>query len=262
MASSSSQSTAGNSGQPLGNKRTAPQSCGTGRWAMALRDLEIPDARRVPAEYLRLDLRGQLRIAVPFDELVGDLELPEGLDLPLRVPPQARVGPPHHVVLAKTAEQRAKYVGALERPVGHRRREGRADLAVQVVAVGLEALLAQRCELLMVRPGRVVGDEVQVPEVVRRRVEILRMGVPSHELAERDALVAADVLDAELSAFLPDGVRLLLVVEPPAASWGRVEGVELQPGDLVILHEHLEPIQRLLETLVGGQATAEHDGAI
>src|SRR6516164_4568129 len=120
------------------------------------------------------------------------------------------------------------------------------ELAVQVVAVGLEALLAQRCELLMVRPRGVVGDEVQVPEVVRHRVEILRMGVPSHELAERDALVAADVLDAELSAFLPDGVCLLLVVEPPAACRGRVEGVELQPGDLVILHEHLKPIQRLL----------------
>src|SRR5207247_5988456 len=170
----------------------------------ALRRLEIPDARRVQAKNLRLDFGGQLRIAVPFDKLVRDLELPEGLDLPLRVPPQGRVGPPHHVILAEIAKQRAEHVGALERPVRHRRRERRADLAVQVVAMGLESFLAQRRQLLMVGPRRVVGDEVQVPEIVRGRVEVLWMGVPGHELAERDALVAADVLNAKLPALLPD----------------------------------------------------------
>src|SRR5207237_8950789 len=98
----------------------------------------------------------------------------------------------------------------------------------------------------MVGPRRVVGDEVQVSEIVRGRVEILWMGVPSHELAEGDALVAADVLNTKLLTLLPDGVRFLLVVEPPAASRGRVERVQLQPGDLAVLHELLEAIHPLV----------------
>src|SRR6516225_7716579 len=88
------------------------------------------------------------------------------------------------------------------------------------------------------------------------------MGVPGHELAERDALVAANILEAQFPALLPDRVCHLLIVEPPAAGRGRVESVELQPRDLVILHEHLKPIQRLFEALVGGQATAQHNGAV
>src|SRR5262245_60661436 len=226
----------------------------------ALRGLEIPDACRVQAKNLRLDFGGELRIAVPFDELVWDLELAEGLDLPLWVPPQGGVGPPHDVIRTEIAKQRAEHVGALERSVRHRRRERRPDLAVQIVAMGFEPL--QSRQLLMVWPRGVVGDEVQVPEVVGGRVEILWMGVPGHELAEGDALVAADILDAQLLALLPDGVRLLLVVEPPATGRGRIERVQLQPRDLVILHEHLEAIQRLFEALVGRQAAAQHDGAV
>ena len=55
--------------------------------------LEVPDARRVLAEDLRLDLWRQLWIAVAFDQLVWDLELPEGVDLPLRIAPETGVGP-------------------------------------------------------------------------------------------------------------------------------------------------------------------------
>ena len=55
--------------------------------------LEVPDARCVLAEDLRLDLWRQLWIAVAFDELVWDLELPEGVDLPLRIAPETGVGP-------------------------------------------------------------------------------------------------------------------------------------------------------------------------
>src|SRR6202011_983350 len=92
--------------------------------------------------------------------------------------------------------------------------------------------------------------------------EILRMSVARHELTEGDALVAADVLDAELLALLPDGVGLLLVVEPPAPGGRRVKGVELQPRDLVGLDKHLEPFQRLAQALVGAQAAAQHDRAV
>src|SRR3989454_12085734 len=55
---------------------------------------------------------------------------------------------------------------------------------------------------------------------------------------------------------------LLLVVEPPPALGGRVEGVELQPRDLVLLHEHLQAIERLAESLIGRQASGEHDGPV
>src|SRR5437899_1970939 len=65
-----------------------------------------------------------------------------------------------------------------------------------------------------------------------------------------------------LAGLLPERVRLLLIVEPPAALGRRVERVELQPGDLVRLHEHLHPVQRLAEPLIGRQAAAEHDGPI
>src|SRR5215472_6354022 len=88
------------------------------------------------------------------------------------------------------------------------------------------------------------------------------MGVTGHELPERNALMAADVLDAELSALLPDWVRLLLVVEPPAARRRRVERVELQPRNLVLLDEHVQAFQRLAEPLVGREPAAQHDGAV
>src|SRR5215510_8727471 len=88
------------------------------------------------------------------------------------------------------------------------------------------------------------------------------MGVTGHELPERNALMAADVLDAELAALLPDWIRLLLVVKPPAAGRGRVEGVELQPRNLVLLDEHVQTFEGLAEALVGCESSAEHDRAI
>ena len=115
--------------------------------------LEVPDARCVLAEDLRLDLWRQLWIAVAFDQLVWDLELPEGVDLPLRIAPETRVGPPHDVIRAEIAEQRPQHVGTLHWPARYRRREGRANLCVQVGALRLEAL--QGCQLVLVRPRRV-----------------------------------------------------------------------------------------------------------
>src|SRR5438445_6848052 len=103
--------------------------------------LEVPEPGRVESEDLGLHLIGELRIAVPVDELVRDPELAEGVDLPLRVAPQRRVGPPHDVVRPEVAEQRAEHVGALERPVRHGGRERRAHLGVEVLPLRLEPLL-------------------------------------------------------------------------------------------------------------------------
>src|SRR5436309_5073884 len=85
------------------------------------RALEIPDAGGVRPEDLRLDLVGELGIAVTLDELIEDLELSEGVDLPLRVAPERRVGPPHHVVRPEVAQQRPEQEGAVEGPARHRR---------------------------------------------------------------------------------------------------------------------------------------------
>ena len=73
--------------------------------------------------------------------------------------------------------------------------------------------------------------------------------------------MAADVLEPELARFLPHGVRELLIVEPPAALLRGVERVELEAGDLVLLHEHRHPLERLGQPLVRCEAAAEHDRA-
>src|ERR1700758_530534 len=103
-------------------------------------DFEVPDARGVLAEDFRLDLGGQLWIAVAFDELVGDLELPKSVDLPLWVAPKAGIGSPHDVIRAEIAQQRPQRVRTLQWPARRRCRESRADLGVEVGALRLEAL--------------------------------------------------------------------------------------------------------------------------
>src|SRR5919201_380105 len=105
-------------------------------------------------------------------------------------------------------------MGALERPVGHRGREGRPHLGKEVLALRLEAL--ERRQLVMIGPGGVEGNEVKVGKVVAHRIEVLGVSIPRHKLAERDALMAANVLNAKLAALLPDRIRQLLVVKPPA----------------------------------------------
>src|SRR5215831_692989 len=92
---------------------------------------EVPDARSVLAEDLRFNLGRQIRIAIAFDQLIRDLELAEGVDLPLRVTPEAGVGPPHDVVRTEIAKQGPEHVRALHRPSRYRGGECRADLRVQ-----------------------------------------------------------------------------------------------------------------------------------
>src|SRR5215471_9685261 len=102
-----------------GTAERSPRWRAPRRRLRALGGLYIPDPRRVLAKHLRLDLGRQLRIAVAFDQLVRDLELAEGVDLPLRVAPQARIGPPHDVVRAEFAQQRPEHVRCLHWPARH-----------------------------------------------------------------------------------------------------------------------------------------------
>src|SRR5581483_11228453 len=64
--------------------------------------VDVPDAPGILTEHLATDLRRDFRIAVALDQLVGNLELTEGLDLPLRVAPQQRVGSPQHIVRTRS----------------------------------------------------------------------------------------------------------------------------------------------------------------
>src|SRR5690348_3630805 len=84
--------------------------------------LEIPDPCCVETEHLRLELIGERWIPMPLDELIGNAELAERIDLPLRIAPQRGVRAPHDVVGAEIAQQRAEHVRALERPVRDGRR--------------------------------------------------------------------------------------------------------------------------------------------
>jgi hypothetical protein len=89
-------------------------------------------------------------------------------------------------------------------PAGHRGGKGRANLGKEVLALRFEAL--QRRQILVIRLGGVKGNEVEIREVVAHGIKVLGMRIPGHELAKRNALVAANVLDAKLAALLPHGV--------------------------------------------------------
>src|SRR3989449_4303823 len=73
--------------------------------------LEVPDASGVLPEDLRLDLVGELGGPVPLNELIGDLESPKRLDLPLGIAPEGRVGTPHPLVRSEVTQQRPETVG-------------------------------------------------------------------------------------------------------------------------------------------------------
>src|SRR5512135_683501 len=62
------------------------------------RRVEAEQPRGVPAQDPILDLIGQWRIAVLLDQVVGDLQPPQTLDLALRAAVPDRVGPPEDVV--------------------------------------------------------------------------------------------------------------------------------------------------------------------
>src|SRR5262245_15178684 len=80
-----------------------------------LRRLDVPQAGSIQTEHLGLDLVGELRVAVALDKLIRNTELAEGLDLPLRVPPQYGVRPPQHRVRPQVTQQRPENMRTLER---------------------------------------------------------------------------------------------------------------------------------------------------
>src|SRR5215469_13711101 len=86
---------------------------------------------------------------------------------------------------------------------------------------------------------RVVNDEVQIRKIPGRFFYVARMAVLFVEQAQRKSFVNADVSDAQLSGFLPEGVRILLVIDPPCAlpnlgAWIELPGINLQLGDLAV----------------------------
>src|SRR5215470_10470484 len=87
--------------------------------------------------------------------------------------------------------------------------------------------------------GRVVNDEVQIGKILGRLFDVARMAVLFVKQAQRQAFVNAYVSDSQLSGFLPEGVRILLVVDPPRAfpdlsSGIKLPGINLQLADLTV----------------------------
>src|SRR5439155_4574551 len=113
-------------------RRDRPIAAGSARLGCAGNAVE---ARRVETEDLALARFGDRRVSPALLQLLGDLEAPERLDLPLRTAVPDGVGAEHDALVAHELQELADDV----RPDGRERDDGlserRADFAVDV-AVG------------------------------------------------------------------------------------------------------------------------------
>jgi len=184
------------------------------------RRLETPELGGILTEHFWFHLVGQLRITVHLHQLVRNLKAPEGIDLSLRI---------------------AQHVCALQRPARDRGRKGRAEFCVQILALRLKAFEGR--QFLVIGPCRVERNPIHIEKIVGHGIEILGMSIAGHELPKGNALVTADIFNAELTAFFPEGIGELFVVESPAAFGGGVEGVEFEAGNLVLFHEHVQAFE-------------------
>ena len=126
------------------------------------------------AEYLALQRRRELGIAVLLAQLRGDLERAKRVDLVLRRAVPDAVGAPEHVVLADGLDELAQRVRRARR-IAHQEAPGRAELGVDVRA-RLHVVLRER-----------VHERVHALVAVRRVARAFRL--PRHE---------ARVVDEEL----------------------------------------------------------------
>ena len=117
----------------------------------------------------------------------------------------------------------------------------------------------QRGQFGVIWPSRVVSDKVQVAEVVASGVEILGVRIARVEMAKRNTLVAADVLNAEFAALFPHRIGQLLIVEKPTPLLGGIKGVKFQAGDFVLLLVHAQLVEGFAHAVVRRQAARQHN---
>src|SRR5262249_14852994 len=195
---------------------------------------------RVEAQDLVLDLVGQLRVLVFVDQLLRHLQAAEALDLALRAAVPDAVGSPQDVIGPGGLDHLAEHVAARLGARARKRREGATELKIDVLdaRVLLEDAkdLADPRDLLVAgflrrrdalagaagerrnrRPAvaRMIDNEVQIGPVLRSLLEIVWRARLLVERAERQALVHAEILHAELLRALPEGIGDLLVVHEP-----------------------------------------------
>src|SRR6266508_874155 len=173
-----------------------------------LRHVHAVQAEQVLAEDLPLGLLGELRGAVALDQVLGELEVPERLQRPARMP-DGRLAAVDDLVLAAPEQQLAEHLGEL--PVcPDDEVDGGRDRRIQVgVADELPA------DLVDERQPDVEDHEVEVGEVGGRPVHVPGLGGLDRLRAQWHALVDADQLDAELLGLLEHREGDLRVVHAP-----------------------------------------------
>src|SRR4051812_29300284 len=204
-------------------------------------DVDPVQPRQVLAEDLALGLLGELRVAALLDDVPRELEVPELLQRPLRVPDRRLAAvddlvlpaPPHHLPERLGEDPR------LASDEVHRRRDR-----------GVEVGVAHDLPQDLVEPWEpdVEDHEVDVGEVGRRAVHVECARVLDRLRPERHALVDADQVDAELLRALEGGVGDARVVHAPRERLPVVVAhvVELERLGAVILDLAGHEVERLL----------------
>jgi len=198
-------------------------------------------AGEVLTEDLALGLLGERRVAALLDDVARELEVPELLKRPLRVPDR-RLAAVDDLVLPAPPEHLPEHLGEDPRLAGdevHRRGDRRVEVRV---ADDLPQ------DLVQPRQADVEDDEVDVGEVRRRPVHVERPGVLDRLRAERDALVDADEVDPQLLGELEARVRDARVVHAPRERLPVVVAhvVELERAGAIVLDLAAHEVERPL----------------
>src|ERR687897_976685 len=218
-------------------------------------DIHTREVEQILAQDLALRLFGKLRVAVALDEVLWDLEVPEGVQGPLGVP-DGGFGTVDDLVLPAPEHELADPLGELSGRAHDEVDCGR-DRRVEVrVAHELPAGLVYE------REPNMEDDEIYIREVRRRPVHVPRLRRLNRLRPERYALMYPDQVNAKLLCLLVDGEGDLRIIHPPGEGLAVVvaDVVELESLRPVLLYLHLHQVERL--TAFQGVDRAPENGAI
>src|SRR5579875_784429 len=205
-----------------------------------LLDIDTHQAREVAAEDLLFGLPGKLRIAVARDHIFRQLEFPEGVQRPARMP-DGRLATVEDLILAAPEKQLAEIFGELA-GCAHDKVERCGNRGVQVrVAYQLPA------DLINEGQADVKDDKVDVGEVRGSPVHVPCLCGLDGLRAERNAFVHADGLHAQFKRFLKDRVGDAGIIHAPGEGFAIVVAhiVELEGFGSVFLDLALHQVERL-----------------
>src|SRR6056297_1092224 len=210
----------------------------TGQLLLLGLHVDAVEPRRVPPEYLFLDLVGELHAAFRGD-VYGDLEVPELLDEPLRRPDRV-VRPEEQVVLAHPEEQLGQHLGEIPRAgVDERQRHGKP-------AIDVRFLHRDPAEIVQPRQAAMLDDPVQVLEIGGRVVHVMHVEGVLGQGNDRRALVHVDIPDPELVAQLEALVGIGIVQGEALGGAVPFRGVDLHTLDIELFLHVVVLFERLL----------------